>query len=139
MGGVTGATGEFVPTVLKIDSGIVVSSLAIATLVGWNTEEFVVLGVPPVATLMMTSAATMTVPIIANSFLSSRYVKIDTTSSAGPRADGAARGDRATREFHQHRARRASSAWSVHFEPEVSPTMGASLVPGSLPRCSFLM
>src|SRR5665213_2768908 len=50
------------------------------------------------------SAATMTAPTIANSFLSSRFVTIGTTSSAGPRAAEAVRADRATRESRRLRA-----------------------------------
>ena len=53
-----------------------------------------------------TRAATMTVPIIANSFLSSRFVTIGTTSSAGPRAAAAVRADQATQESRRRRVPR---------------------------------
>ncbi len=56
-----------------------------------------------------TSAATMTAPIRANSFLSSRYVKIDTTSSACRRAAARVRATSANRGSRPRRARRRAA------------------------------
>jgi hypothetical protein len=58
-GGVTRATGDVTPTVLKTDMGTWVTSATVVGSAGWNPVELV-LGVVPPVTLMMTSTTTTT-------------------------------------------------------------------------------